>query len=215
MKHIHHLIVTSNAYRMASHTGGQSDLGLVTDPENKLLWRMNVGRMEAEAVRDSLLHCAHRLDMRVGGQELENSEALTTQRRTLYYSCHPELDGKSQFGALFDAPEPGDCYRRTRSVIPQQALALTNSGLIHELSGALASALWNELSSEQQADPAAYVVAACEQILSRSPTEAEMKACLAFLRPQTGVTTSDDDRSRLRESLVRVLLNHNDFLAIR
>jgi hypothetical protein len=215
MKHLHRLIVTSNAYRMASRVGPSGDSHLPADPENRLLGRMNVGRMESEVIRDSLLYCAGRLDMQMGGQELENSQAQTTQRRTLYYSCNPELDGKSQFGALFDAPEPGECYRRTRSVIPQQALALTNSELIHELSGAIASALWQGLTPEQQAEPSAFVIAACEQILSRRPSAAELETCSAFLSPQTGAEATDSERSRLRESLVRVLLNHNDFLAIR
>ncbi|MEK6263033.1 MAG: DUF1553 domain-containing protein [Planctomycetota bacterium] len=212
MKHLHRVIVTSNAYRMSSSSGPGAGMSRDIDPENKFLWRMNVGRMEAEVVRDSLLHSAGRLDMQLGGQELENSQALTTRRRTLYYSCQPELDGKSPFGALFDAPEPTDCYRRTRSVIPQQALALTNSDLIHELSGALAAELWRSLPPEQQAAPQPFVTAAHEQILSRSPTAAELSACVAFLSTPGEAGT---DPVRLRESLVRAILNHNDFVAIR
>jgi hypothetical protein len=168
--------------------------------------------MEAEVVRDSLLHTAGRLDLQIGGQELENSQALTTRRRTLYYSCQPELDGKSPLGALFDAPEPTDCYRRTRSVIPQQALALTNSDLIHELSGALAAELWRSLTPEQQAAPQTFVMAAHEAILSRSPSAEELSACLAFL---SSAGEPGTDPVRLQEGLVRALLNHNDFVAIR
>ena len=173
---------------------------------------MNRGRMEAEVVRDSLLSCAGRLDLQMGGQELENSQALTTRRRTLYYSCQPEIDGKSSFGMLFDAPEPADCYRRTRSIIPQQALALTNSDLIHELSGELAAGLYQTLSPEHQADSSAFIVAAHEQILGRGPTDSEMTLCIEFF---TATTEQAVDTARLRESLVRVLLNHNDFLSIR
>ena len=68
----------------------------------------------------------------MGGQELENSEALTTFRRSLYYSVYPEQGGKSSLGELFDAPDALECYRRTRSIVPQQALALTNSDLVHQ-----------------------------------------------------------------------------------
>ncbi|NBV25453.1 MAG: DUF1553 domain-containing protein, partial [Proteobacteria bacterium] len=142
MKHLHRLIVTSAAYRRASaiedrgsKVESQRRLALdprlsTLDPENHLLWRMNPGRMEAEVVRDSILHLAGALDPRMGGQELENKDALATTRRSLYYSFNPESDGRSEFSALFDAPDPNDCYRRTRSVIPQQALALTNSKLV-------------------------------------------------------------------------------------
>src|SRR5262249_26768807 len=51
MKRVHRLIVTSAAYRRLSSAGGASQ-NLAADPENKFLWRMNAGRMEAEVVRD-------------------------------------------------------------------------------------------------------------------------------------------------------------------
>jgi hypothetical protein len=212
MKHIHRLIASSNTYAMSSSSGQNGNPSRNLDPENKFYWRMNSGRMEAEVVRDSLLYSAGRLDLQMGGQELENSVALTTRRRTLYYSCQPEIDGKSPFGALFDAPEPADCYRRSRSIIPQQAWALTNSDLVHEMSGVLATALWESLSIDQQSDPPSFVIAAHEQILTRSPTEAEQNTCLEFL---AATSTEGTDAARLRAGLVRALLNHNDFVAIR
>ena len=104
MKYLHRLIVTSDAYRRVS--SAEDSEAAVSDPENKLLWRMNRGRMEAEVVRDSLLFLPGRLDNHMGGQELENEAAFTTFRRTLYYSCQPELDGKSPFGALSMRPNP-------------------------------------------------------------------------------------------------------------
>jgi hypothetical protein len=212
MKHIHRLLTTSQAYRRVSSIGDATRYE--SDPENKLLWRMNAGRMEAEAVRDSVLYVAGKLDFAMGGQELENSEALTTFRRTLYYSCQPEIDGKNPLSALFDAPEPADCYRRTRSVVPQQALALTNSDLVHEMSGQLAGTLWRQLPSEQQADPQLFIMAAFEQILARAPSAAESRACAAFLKaPANGANAQD--AARRREGLVRALLNHNDFISIR
>src|SRR5581483_7345593 len=156
----------------------------------------NVGRMEAEVVRDSLLALGGMLDPTMGGQELENSQALTTHRRSLYYSCHPEAGGKSELGSLFDAPEAGECYRRTRTIVPQQALALTNSDLVHEVSGRLAQSI----AAEEQKDPRAFVTSAFERILSRRPSEAELRLCAEFLGAD----------GRGREGLVRALLNHND-----
>ncbi|MFO0870870.1 MAG: DUF1553 domain-containing protein [Pirellulales bacterium] len=205
LKQLHRTLVTSATYGRTSAVGDPAVYA--SDPENRWLWRMNVGRLEAEAVRDSLLYVAGRLDLTRGGQELENSQALTTFRRTLYYSCHPELDGKSEFGALFDAPEPTDCYRRTRSVVPQQALALANSPLVHELSRLLADDLQQQLTGREQDRAAEFVLLAGERILGRRPTAEEWQACLTFLGP-----TPD---ARSREALVRVLFNHNDFLAIR
>jgi hypothetical protein len=173
--------------------------------------------MESEAVRDSLLHAAARLDAQLGGQELENSQALTTWRRSLYYSCHPETDGKSQFGALFDAPDAMECYRRTRSIMPQQALALTNSELVHELGSELAGALWKSLSADEQSQSGAYVAAAFEQILSRSPSATELELCSEFLSSAgaSSAPSTAEEATRARVSLVRALLNHNDFITIR
>ncbi|MFO0905088.1 MAG: PSD1 and planctomycete cytochrome C domain-containing protein [Pirellulales bacterium] len=209
MKHLHRLIVTSEAYRRVSSTGDSA--AYARDPENRQLWRMNVGRMEAEVVRDSLLFVAGRLDPRMGGQELENSEALKTTRRSLYYSCHPELDGKSPFGALFDAPEPADCYRRTRSIVPQQSLALANSDLVQESSRLVAEQIWKSLETQGQATNASFIAASYRRVLGRSPTAAESAVCASFLETPADGATSE----RTREGLVRVLLNHNDFIAIR
>ncbi|MFO0820601.1 MAG: PSD1 and planctomycete cytochrome C domain-containing protein [Pirellulales bacterium] len=215
MKRLHRLMVTSAAYRRVSSVGDMANAA--RDPENKLYWRMNVGRMEAEVLRDSLLYVSGRLDPKMGGQELENKEALTTFRRSLYYSCQPEIDGKSEFSALFDAPEPADCYRRTRSVIPQQALALTNSILVHDLSGQLAAAIWSRMTAEQQTKPTEFVTIAYEQVLGRTPTATETALCVEFLqRPvDSGEGAETGQPERRREAFLRVMLNHNDFIAIR
>ena len=143
------------------------------------------------------------LDLKVGGQELENSEALTTFRRSLYYSVFPEQGGKSAMGELFDAPDALECYRRSRSIIPQQALSLTNSDLVHQLSAELAN-------SEREPDAERFVAAVFARILSRPPTTTEIETCCAFLsKPGESITP------RARESLIRALFNHNDFLTIR
>ena len=238
MKHLHRLIVTSAAYRRSSSvaadvrrltspqtpdartkTPSQSLLTSAAtqtkvDPENKLLWRMNPGRMEAEVVRDSILHLAGALDLRMGGQELENKDALSTVRRSLYYSFNPESDGRSEFSALFDAPDPNDCYRRTRSVIPQQALALTNSKLVHDHTPAITQRLGAPVSDPARSSNTAFITAAFEHILTRPPSRAELAECEAFLKQQTTATPKDGE-VRARESLVRALLNQNDFLTVR
>jgi hypothetical protein len=223
MKHLHRLIVTSDAYRRVSSAGSASD-NLAKDPENRLLWRMNVGRMESEVVRDSLLYCAGRLDLRSGGQELENGEALTTYRRSLYYSVFPEQGGKSSLGELFDAPDALECYRRTRSIVPQQALALTNSDLVHQMSAAVV-ADWENRRKTSGAPPDGddretqeFVGAMFEQILSRVPTERERQICQETFENQRGLaarTNTAEAGTRARESLVRALFNHNDFITIR
>ena len=222
MKHIHRLILTSQAWQRTSSTGDAA-ANAATDPENRLLWRMNPGRMEAEVLRDSLLSCAGKLDWTIGGQELENEVALTTHRRSLYYSVFPEDGGANDLGELFDAPDPLDCYRRTRSIVPQQALALTNSELVHGLSNAIV-AQWEtnahetHRASDAESQEQQFIVEAFERILSRRPSDAELRICrqsLAEQRQLLAAANASDIQTRARSSLVRALLNHNDFVTIR
>ena len=169
---------------------------------------MNTGRMEVEVVRDSLIELAGKLDPTMGGQELENKDIFTTWRRTIYYSCQPEEDGKSQLGMLFDGPDASDCYRRTRTVIPQQSLALTNSPLVHELSPLIAKRIETSWKRIEPIPNDAFVIEAFRTILNRPPTAEEQQLCEEY------VSRNPDTQSQ-RVSLVRVLLNHNDFITIR
>lgn len=215
MKHLHRLIVTSDAYRRVSSVGEVAE-NLSIDPDNKYLWRMNAGRMESEVVRDSLLYVGGRLQLEIGGQELETEEALKTYRRSLYYCVHPEQGGRGPLGELFDGPSAVDCYRRTRSIVPQQALALTNSDLVHDTSAALVDD-WMQRASAASS-PAEFVADMFQRILTRRPTRVEQDVCLAAFDEQLSAheaANSEDAETMARRSLVRALLNHNDFITIR
>ena len=217
LRHLHRLIVTSRAY---CRTSAVQDLkaNQSRDPDNHWLWRMNAGRMEAEVVRDSVIAVAGKLDLTMGGQELENDTSLTTYRRSIYYSSHPESGGKSPFGELFDAPDAIDCYRRTQSIVPQQALALANSELVHAMAAAVVVQLSPPTSEQGTTGLDAFVTRAFERILSRLPTAAEREICLQALAAQREALAGEqapEPLVRACESLVRALLNHNDFITIR
>jgi hypothetical protein len=218
MKHLHRLIVTSRAYRMSSKSPVQQ-----SDPDNVFLWRCPTNRLEAEAVRDSLLHVAGELDTAVGGPEIPQDQGLVSRRRSVYFAHHGEA--RMEFLDLFDAANPCDAYRRSASVLPQQALALTNSELALRLSRVLAGKL-----SDAKAD-GEFVTAAFEQVLGRPPRESEAAASAAFLTRQRElfVTSaaelkdaakqpggpSADPATRARENLVLALFNHTDFVTVR
>jgi hypothetical protein len=206
MKHLHRIMVTSQTYQRQSFAA--TNPSHQTDPENRWYWRMNTGRMEVEVVRDSLIELAGKLDSTMGGQELENKDIFSTWRRTLYYSCQPEEDGKSQLGMLFDGPDASDCYRRTRTVIPQQSLALTNSPLVHELSPLIAKRIETAWNSGESIPSDSFVVEAFRMILNRAPTDEERGLCEQY------VSIGPDLQSQ-RASLVRALLNHTDFITVR
>ena len=218
MKRLHRKIIASEAYRRAS-ANLQSAIGnpQSIDPENRFLWHFPTQRLDAEIVRDSLLAVAGQLERTMGGKEIEIADTGKSRRRSLYFSHHGEA--KMEFLDLFDGASPTDCYVRTTSIRPQQALALANS----ELTLAQARALANELAgpiAAMQADQqdGAFITAAFETILSRSPSEQETAVSLEFLAMQRRTLTGAkvaDPISRSRESMVHALLNHNDFVTTR
>jgi hypothetical protein len=112
---------------------------------------------------------------------------------------------------MFDAPNPMECYRRSQTIVPQQALALANSKLSNERSRALAQRMMQKLGPLVNDDETNFIVAAYEQILTRRPAEEELAACRDFLAKQSKTTKGDTAHA----SLVHVLFNHNDFLTIR
>lgn len=234
MKHVHRLLVTSAAYRMRSDSEGAAAADLADDPDNRYLWRMNSRRLEAEAVRDALLHVAGRLDLTRGGPDIDYELAQTTPRRSLY--LRHAYEKQARFLELFDGASVNECYRRSESIVPQQALALANSDLSIEQSRRLATKLYVEISSNPSAagdKEGAFIELVFEQVLCRGPTPIEEKECRAFLASQTallrepakltafassekiGVKAAVDPVERARESLVHVLCNHNDFLTVR
>jgi hypothetical protein len=232
MKAIHRLIVTSSTYRMQSASAGPDDPNLRVDRDNQYLWRMNSRRMEAEVVRDSLLHLAGQLEDSMGGPDLDPEKAEVCRRRSVYFRHTP--DDTALFLLLFNAADPVECCRRTESIVPQQALALANSGLGLSQARLLAQRLSRQVAREgsPKTDPA-FVTAAFEQVLSRPPTDRERARCEDFLRRQAELfgdpgslkpfaggmpaepPPAADPHQRARENLVHVLLNHNDFVTIR
>lgn len=217
MRRLHRLMVTSETYRRSSSAKSGGDNAQL-DPDNQYCWRMNTGRMEAEVVRDSLLSTADKLDWQMGGQSIENTESLKTYRRSLYYTFHPEDGGKSPLGELFDAPDPLDCYRRTETIIPQQALALTNSDLVHAMSSVIIQK-WPPLNAEQgTVDVDSFIVNSFERILSRRPTDVERQICAESIERQRNLLIQENVSEPLLkacESFIRALFNHNDFVTIR
>ncbi len=220
LKHLHRLIVTSRAYGMRSSADGSDDPNLRIDADNHYIWRMNPRRMEGEVIRDSLLLLADRLDSTMSGPDLAIESAESGMRRTLYYRV--TRDERIPLLTMFDAPNVEDCYRRHETIVPQQALAMTNSGMVLIRSGQIADLIDREVGRDESLSTrSAFVVAAFERTLGRSPTSSERSECETGLQRLTGVfareanSAGSSPESRARAALVHVLLNHNDFVTIR
>ncbi|MDG3002635.1 PSD1 and planctomycete cytochrome C domain-containing protein [Paludisphaera mucosa] len=212
MKRLHKRIVTSQAYRRSSSSAGADPATLAADPGNRLYWRMNPVRMEAQVVRDSLFRLAGELSDQAGGPPIPNTEAMSPRRSLYFVHSHNDHD---RFLSTFDDASVLDCYRRDESIVPVQALALWNSGLSQAMAAKIADRLIARLGATSDAK---FAAEAFRTILCTPPTAEEGSACeqaLADLKALLKNRNAPDPDRRAREILVQSLLNHNDFITIR
>lgn len=234
LKHLHRLIVTSQTWQQASSSssgGGVDAQNRIIDPDNEYLWRMNARRLDAEIIRDNILAVAGQLDSKIGGPDIDFRKGETSRRRSIY--LRHAYEKQMRMLVLFDAANPNDCYRRSESIIPQQALALVNSSICLDSSRLLARHLWKEMPKGNEKPNTDFLQVAFLQTLGRRATPSEVEASLNFLAQQTDLLSNTKDLagfangkpatvkpaaepdSRARENLVHVLMNHNDFVTVR
>jgi hypothetical protein len=207
MKHLHRLIVTSAAYRMTSSTLAAGE-NVRLDPDNRLLWRRDAIRLEAEVIRDCMLALAGTLDPTMGGPPVTGDQQPQSRRRSLYF-FHSSID-RNALLKTFDVADVKECYERDRSIVPQQALALANAGLVHDAAARIAVRLAG-------GDDAAFLERVFLAVLGRTPAAAERAACAEALDAwrklgRDGVPAADDPA---RVLVAWALLNHNDFVTVR
>jgi mono/diheme cytochrome c family protein len=210
-KRLHRLLVTSAAYRRSSSNAAADPATLAADPGNRFYWRAHPRRMESQVVRDSLLHLAGELDPTVGGPPVPPNGS--SKRRGLYL-LHSR-DAEDKFLTMFDNADILQCYRRTESIVPQQALALANAGISLDAAGKIAARIHAAHPSE---DRGAFVDDAFMLLIGRSPDGAERSTCLDYWTEMSvleSVEASDDPAATIRARLVHAVLNHNDFVTVR
>ena len=196
MKHLHRTMVLSELYRRSSSNAGANANTVAADPDNTSYWRMNPRRMESQLIRDTLLQIAGKLDLTLGGPSTDPASSESSPRRSLYFVQN--ADTEHRFLSVFDNSNVLECYRRNESVVPQQALALTNSRLSRECSDALAIRL-GKLDGEP------LVRQAFLTVLARLPSEAELRASLEGF----------EALKKNRSLFLQALFNHNDFVTLR
>ncbi len=191
--HIHRLILNSRTYRQSTQfTASHYD----RDPDNRTLWRWPLHRLEAEAIRDSILAVCGMLDLSAGGPSIPTTEAESSHRRSMYLT--QRRDDLPEQQMLFDSPDlVKSCSRRAVSTVPLQSLYLLNSDFMQRAATRFSRRVAQESSAPQQ-----QARFALELAWGRSPTKAEVERAVEFLRDQ-----------ELRE-LCLALLNTNEFVYI-
>ncbi|HEV3342690.1 MAG TPA: DUF1553 domain-containing protein [Pirellulales bacterium] len=152
LKYIHRLILLSATFRQS---GQAQAAGLTRDAQTRLLWRYPPRRLEAEAIRDSILAVSGRLDRTMGGPGFDLFEpnanyvkVYTPKRefasdtfRRMVYQAKPRMQLDDTFGA-FDCPDAGQIApKRMASTTPLQAFNLLNSPFLLSQAAYLAARL--------------------------------------------------------------------------
>ncbi len=203
-KRLHKLIMTSTAYRQSAQQRDQPWLekARTIDPDNQLLWRMNLRRLDAESLRDSVMFAAGKLDPTAGGPPIElemrsdglqvvsSKEPESAQwRRSVYLTARRTYP--MSFLGVFDYPViDTHCARRVPSATPLQSLTLLNGDFVWKAAAALAERAESDVER-------AYLLA-----LSRAPTLRERDIASTYLQ------------SNPFKSFAQALLSSNEFLYV-
>jgi hypothetical protein len=181
IKDLHRLMMNSQTYRQSSRITGDRRKA---DPQNRLLSRMSLRRMDAEALRDSLLAVSGRLDETAGGPPdtvSVNEDGLVSVdstdnnrwRRSIYIRYRrTEIPSMME---TFDYPEMGpNCLSRSVSTASPQSLMLMNSEHVHELAASFASRVESLQKKKNDSKSASSIIDTVYQLaLSRSPSDVE------------------------------------------
>jgi hypothetical protein len=220
LKKLHKEIVMSTAYRMSSRANAGAAR---TDPDNRLLHHMPVRRLEAEAIRDSILAVSGALDTRMYGpsvpphiSEYQDGRGKPPSgpldgdgRRSIYIGVRRNF--LPPMFLAFDYPMTVSTIgRRGVSTVPSQALALMNNEFVLKQ-----AARWADALQAAASDDASRLHIMFHTAYGRPIEQAELRRALKFLDEQERRYQSADARFRAMTDLAHVLFNSKEFIFIR
>ena len=211
LKHLHKLIVMSATYRQVSTS---TDANAKLDSDNRYVWRQNRRKLEAEAVRDSILAVAGKLDLTPGGPSFRDFIVEKPEHSPHYqYHLHDPEDVKSHrraiyrfvvrskqqpFMAALDCADPSLAVeKRNETLTPQQALAMLNNKLAVTMAKHFAARV-----EKMGTTDAERMTAAVRLAFGRDPTAKERDALVAYAK-EHGLANA-----------CRVVLNLNEFVFV-
>jgi hypothetical protein len=208
LKRLHRTIMLSNTYQQASRD--RPDCRKV-DPDNRLLWRANRRRLDLEAMRDSMLFLAGKLDSRMFGRPVDVVQAAE-KRRTVYGL----VDRQSLPGMFraFDFASPDQSAdRRPRTTVPQQALFAMNSPFVIEQ----ARGLMSRSDVAAHTEPRERIKALYRLLFTRPPSEDEIALGITFINesePQGEKSQGEKSQLNRWQQYAQVLLLSNELMFV-
>ncbi len=224
-------MMTSTVYRQTSHAAAATSSG--TDPENELLWKMRLKRLEAEVIRDRMLAASGKLDRTPGGPPVplevldggrtivaRNDQPTPTNRsrRSVYLTSRRNYQ-VSMLG-VFDIPAmTTNCTIRDRSTVVLQSLAMMNDEFSLSQADEVANRIQAAVESDQPQDNTRLVKRAFQLVLNRAPNRDESRWAREFLRQQALNYVGEKDPSqessqRALSAMCQMLFNTNEFLYV-
>ena len=211
MKELHRPMVMSATYRQASIH--RNERASQVDAENRLLWRANVRRLEAESIRDAMLFVAGELNLDIGGPSFldmqvkqsnnaeftdpDNTFNPQVNRRTIYRLW--ARSGTNPLLQAFDCPDPSVMAPvRTRTITPIQAMQLLNNHRVEQCASRFAERLQATTSDNLQKQ----LELAWQWTFARMPNNEEQKRAQQFVAEHS------------LKQLCLVLLNTNEFIHV-
>ena len=222
LKPLHKALLMSATYQQSSRAVAS---GYQRDPENRLLWKMNLRRMEAEVMRDSILACSGKLNLEMGGPGIKprlppdlipssqrnkwptvSQEDASHWRRSVYIYSKRQL--LMPMLELFDAPTTThSCAVRTESVVPTQALVLMNDDFVETQAEYLAGRVLSETSDNE--------VAAIQYMAGLTLAHPLAPAPLEQAREFVRARQAETDRLGAFTDLAHVFFNSSEFIHIQ
>ena len=221
LKPLHKQVMMSATYRQSSQHRADA---VAIDPSNQLLWRMNLRRLEAETLRDSILAASGKLNLKLGGPGIKprvRAELLTASQRNKWPVVTKESEqhwrrsvyiySKRQLlmpmMELFDAPTTTDsCSVRLVSVVPTQALLMMNDEFVEDQAGYLAAQAVAEAGDELPR----IVQRMFERTVLRVPHSDRLRDAINFVQ----MRESQSNRTAALTDLAHVLFNSSEFLYV-
>jgi hypothetical protein len=225
IKKLHKLILLSATYQQSTHhsplTTHHSQ-----DPDNKLLWRMNRVRLEAESIRDSLLAVGGNLDLRMGGTLLNNGNFTYVNNENSTNTARYDNHRRSvylpvvrntvfDFFQVFDFAEPHvPNGKRASTVVAPQALYLMNSPLVKEQALAFAESLLQDPGDDSQRVRLAYLRA-----YGRPAAAQEVAQAIEYIgRYESALAATEKEIAKCRtkswQSFCQVLFAGSEFVYV-
>ena len=223
LKRMHKLMLLSGAYRQSSRaTAEQSAKAVTADPQNRLLHRQNVKRLEAEAIRDAILATSGRLAPRAGGPGVfphltehqvgrgrpPSGPLDGDGRRSVYLAVRRNF--LNPMFTAFDYPTPFTTIgRRTTSNVPAQALVMLNNPFVLQQ-----ASLWaNKVLAAPERTADDRVREMYLTCFGRAPTADELTAATAFVA-ELGKEYGKPNHPKAWADLAHVLFNAKEFIFV-